>query len=287
MEGTATAHSLKVLGQFLRAKRHRIVADPPSRRRRIQPGLSRDEAATLANIGTSWYARLEAGRIPVPTLSTMRGVSQALQLKPAEVLFALELSGLLPADLLEAQPLVRHDPVVEMICGTGMLSMSLWDKYLAPTGWNAIADAMFLFSECPDRLSRNPVLRLEDEVVLKFFGADYENVARSLVGMFRRAYSTGEPTPYAHAVYERASELAIFRKYWDEHVVADAATSHGQSITRYHPEVGTFSAIPIDLAVPEPHLLVRILSPADDASRAKFEKLKTLGRNYDEATDST
>jgi transcriptional regulator with XRE-family HTH domain len=275
--------SLKVLGEFLRARRYEIVPAErgirASSRRRL-PGLSREEVASSADMGTSWYARLEAGHVPRPTLMTMRAVTQSLGLNATETNFAFRLAGIYTADLSETAPLRGGTPISEMLSGTGMVAMSLWDKYWGPIAWNAIWDAMFQMSLYPDRVQRNAVVRLETDFAKTFFGADYEKWARSVVGMFRRAYSTGEPSPYAEQVYQLANKLETFRKYWDQHVVADAATPHGVIITRHHPEVGQFSAIPIDLALPEQQAFIRILSPADEEARAKFELLKTNGMDF-------
>jgi transcriptional regulator with XRE-family HTH domain len=280
---TPNPQGLKILGEFLRAKRYRT---PPAERgiqtssRRRLPGLSREEIASLADIGTSWYARLEAGHIPQPTLGTMRAVSQALRLNETETAFAFELAGIYTSEAGGVSQPRGANPIAEMLSGTGLVSMSLWDRFWGTIAWNAIADAMFQLSQFQDRVQRNPLVRIETEFATTFFGADYESWARNIVGTFRRAYSTGELTPYAEQVFQLASKLETFRKYWDQHVVTDASTPHGIVITRHHPEVGTFSAVPIDLAVPEQQAFIRILSPANEDSRAKFEALKAIGQDF-------
>ena len=96
--------NLRELGNFLRARRRTISPEEnglPTTRRRLVPGLSRDETAALADIGSSWYARLEAGRVAQPTLATMRAIARALRLDPYEERFVLELAGLLPANARE------------------------------------------------------------------------------------------------------------------------------------------------------------------------------------------
>ncbi|WP_165422945.1 helix-turn-helix domain-containing protein [Ktedonosporobacter rubrisoli] len=55
----------KELAQFLQARRKRLspeaVGLPTSSRRRT-PGLRREELASIAGIGLTWYTRLEQGR---------------------------------------------------------------------------------------------------------------------------------------------------------------------------------------------------------------------------------
>jgi transcriptional regulator with XRE-family HTH domain len=279
---------LKVLGSFLRAKRRSILPEAygiTTSRRRLAPGLSREETATLANLGASWYARLEAGHVPQPSLSTMRAVSQALRLSPIEVSFAFELAGILATDSAKDDPVDASGPISEMLSSLDLVAMSLWDRFLAPIGWNALGDAMYRFSSYANRVERNPVVRIDDEFTKGFFGDAYEAYARSIVGMFRRAYSTGELTPYAHEVFERGHESERFRRYWNEHVVADSATPPGERIVRHHPTVGTFSAVPIDLMLPKTKAFLRILSAADGDSREKFKVLAATGRVFDPQTD--
>jgi transcriptional regulator with XRE-family HTH domain len=93
---------LKELGEFLRAKRRALSPEAcgvSMTRRRLSPGLSRYEAANFANIGSSWYARLEAGRVLHPTVATMRAVARALQLTAGEARHIFELAGLPPTEL--------------------------------------------------------------------------------------------------------------------------------------------------------------------------------------------
>jgi transcriptional regulator with XRE-family HTH domain len=279
---------LKVLGNFLRAKRRSLLPEEcgaNTHRRRLSPGLSREETAVRAEIGASWYARLEAGRVPRPSLATLRAVSTALRLSPPEITFAFELAGILTRNQPETQVIATLGPISELLAGDDLVSMSIWDRYLGPIGWNLVGDGMYQFSLHANRVLRNPIVRLEDPEVLGFFGDAYDAYARSLVGLFRRSYSAADVSPYGAEVFALASKLATFRKYWDELVVSDSVTAPGQLFVRHHPVVGTFSAIPIDLMLPAHQGFLRVLSAADEESRAKFLQLRALGRKFDPAID--
>jgi transcriptional regulator with XRE-family HTH domain len=270
-----------VLGQFLRAKRRRIAPNSrgmSSTRRRLVAGLSREETAALADIGASWYARLEAGRVPNPTLGTMRAVAQALQLSSAETSFVYELAGLIAPNATDTGALAAAQPLIELLRGNGLVAgMTLWDRFMMPVAWNAISDGMYLFSTFDNAIDRHPLVRLDSEFALNFFGDDYEPWARNAVGIFRRSYSTGEPPAYAREVFERAETRPSFRRFWGEHLVADSVTPYGTTFVRHHPLVGTFSASAIDLAVPEQQGHLRIISPADADAREKLERLRERG----------
>ncbi len=275
------SEGLKLLGKFLRSKRKSIAPEGrgiTTNRRRLVPGLSREETAALADIGASWYARLEAGRVPNPSLATMRAIARALQLNAAEETFALQLAGILPQSEPKPDDIAVR-PLAALLDGGDLVSMSLWDRYLAPKAWNAVADAMYGLAHYPDPVQRNPIVHLEDPAVMRFFGDEFEPTARNLVGMFRRAYSTGEPTDYARQVYALGSKLATFQKFWGEHLVSDAVSPNGRIVVRHHAVVGKFSALPLDLLMPDEARL-RILSPADEESREKFERLRAMGTPF-------
>ncbi len=271
---------LRALGDFLRAKRRTVEPGQNGisrARRRLVPGLSRDEAASLADIGTSWYARLEAGRVAKPTLSTIRAVSTALQLNDAEQYFVLNLAGLLPRISNGAPASETLSPLVALIANREPVSLSLWDRFLSPLGWNDVADAMYGFSETNSELERHPIVRLSNEQTIAFFGPHFETYARNLVGMFRRAFTGGEPTAHAREVYAIALTIPVFQKYWDQQVVADAVTDSEAPFVRHHWLVGDYTAMSTELLTHDDGVLLRIVAAADDQSRAKFALLAARG----------
>jgi hypothetical protein len=167
-------------------------------------------------------------------------------------------------------------PIVEMLASTDRVAMFLSDEFLTPTAWNATADAMYFFSRYSDRVKRNPLVRIEDATVIRFYGDRYEEYARNTVEGFRRAYLAREPPSYARSVYTLANKFSIVRKYADEPLPTEAAPRSTQRTIQHHPIVGTFSIFAIDLLVPDQLTTLRIVSPADEASRVKFELLREL-----------
>src|SRR5215471_1534422 len=91
------------LRAFLRSRRARLspaeVGLPDNGRRRT-PGLRREELATLAGVGVSWYTWLEQGRDINPSPDVLDALARALRLDPAErrTLFALARTELPLAD---------------------------------------------------------------------------------------------------------------------------------------------------------------------------------------------
>ncbi|MCO5975030.1 helix-turn-helix domain-containing protein [Actinoallomurus soli] len=83
------------LGEFLRARRARVEPTdfglPAGTGRRRNPGLRREELATLAGISVDYYIRLEQGKETNPGAAVLRQLAQALRLDHEETghLFAL------------------------------------------------------------------------------------------------------------------------------------------------------------------------------------------------------
>src|SRR5580698_1009266 len=81
------AHRRQELAGFLRSRRERIAPEqvglPPASRRRT-PGLRREEVATLAGVGVTWYTWLEQGRDINASPQVLDAVSRTLLLDPHE-----------------------------------------------------------------------------------------------------------------------------------------------------------------------------------------------------------
>src|SRR5580698_2649646 len=75
------------LAAFLRSRRERIAPElvglPPAPRRRT-PGLRREEVATLAGVGVTWYTWLEQGRDINVSPQVLDAVARTLLLDPQE-----------------------------------------------------------------------------------------------------------------------------------------------------------------------------------------------------------
>src|SRR3954451_1051964 len=75
------------LAGFLRSRRERIAPEqvglPPGGRRRT-PGLRREEVATLAGVGVTWYTWLEQGRDIRVSEQVLEAICRTLMLDPHE-----------------------------------------------------------------------------------------------------------------------------------------------------------------------------------------------------------
>ncbi len=275
--------SLARLGAFLRSRRLLLApehAGVKATRKRRTPGLRREEVAALAGISLDWYTRIEVGTGAVPSVQTLVAIARALQLGDLDTRYLFEIAGLpIPQQQRAATETVSLAALEHAIMNTRDTAGVMYDLYGSPLCWNAAADGLFRWSTYPDAFSRNMIVAgLNSSYYRDFFGKDFITVARNVVGMFRRAYTTTDAPPLAHRVYEFAKTQPIFQEMWSEHSVADEYTLPGPML-RYVPEVGELCLDYTDVVpLHDPKVIVRFIAPHDAPTIAKLAKLVKLGR---------
>ncbi len=213
----------------------------------------------------------------MPSRSTLQAIATTLRLTPAEMSFAFAVAGLVGPPACETLNADRSAVLDKLILTPDHVAICVLDAYLTPLRWNAVADAIYQFSCYDTPLARSLVTRLADPYFVGYYGAYYEDVTRQLVGMFRRAY-TFHRTSLASEIYDVSKDLAIFRRFWDEHTIADEAEPSHNRCPREHPIVGTVWIQGVDLSMPHSSdLVVWVVAPADEASFKKFERLRIIG----------
>ncbi len=277
------AAKLGDLGAFLRSRRHLLapkqVGFEPSPRRKAA-GLRREEVAALAGISDSWYTRIELGSAGMPSAETMYAIAQALRLDPSDTRYVFELAGLAIPHYARQQGVALSPAVGHVIANLGDAPTTVFDWYCTPYYWNAAADGIFRWSKRDDPFERNMIVSgLSDSYYRDLCGSDeeYEKVARSIIGTFRRTFTTFGPMPLTQRIFEFGMTNPLFRAIWNESHVAEAFTDPGP-ILRHVPGVGALHFDYVDL-VPagQTSVLIRVLSPRDEETRAKLPILETLG----------
>ena len=217
----ATDERRHELSDFLRTRRAKIapsdvgLADGPRRR---TPGLRREEVALLANIGTTWYTRLEQGLPINVSADVLAAISRALRLTSDERRHLYLLAGLpltvAPQDEEHVSELVLRvldalDPSPAYVRGRR------WDVL----AWNKAADALNDFSLATGP-ARNLVWRLfRDTDAAVPFGR-----SRLHAPPLRRAVSRGRGEVSQRSQFRRADRRS-------ESELARSSASSGQSTT--------------------------------------------------------
>jgi transcriptional regulator with XRE-family HTH domain len=227
------------LADFLKARRAALqpadVGLPGSGRRRT-PGLRREEVATLAGVGTTWYTWLEQGRDVRASLDVYEAISRALKLTPAERSHLILLGRGEEAPPSDPPP-ERIAPALRRLIESLGPNVAYaigrrWD-YLA---WNRATCAVFGdFGRLP-RPTRNHLWQLFMDPYRRTLLTDWAAGARLAVAKFRAdsARHLGDPA-FEQLIEALRQASPEFAKAWKRHEVAQSG--QGRKDLR-HPEVG-------------------------------------------------
>ena len=134
-----TDERLNEIGEFLRSRRSRLGPEEcglPKGPRRRTPGLRREEVASLADVSTEWYTRLEQGRNARASQEALERIARALRLSAVESSHLLRLSGY-PTVTLGQQP-PEHEAVTPEL--QRFLDQQMpFPAYLVGVRWDILA----------------------------------------------------------------------------------------------------------------------------------------------------
>jgi transcriptional regulator with XRE-family HTH domain len=226
------------LAGFLRSRRERIAPElvglPPASRRRT-PGLRREEVATLAGVGVTWYTWLEQGRDINASPQVLDAVSRTLMLDPHERdhLFRLadapdgngkaECSALPPTAQLLLDQLEPYPACIRNARYDILAYNQAFDHLMGPLG------------ELPFE-ERNSLWRLFTSPRCRAATLDWEEGTRRMVAEYRSAMAEHVAEPAWKCLVSRLTKASPeFAELWERHEVASP-----ENLTkRYlHPEVG-------------------------------------------------
>ncbi len=252
-----------VLGNYLKKLRTSLspldVGLVPGNRRRIQ-GLRREEVARIANIGLSWYTRLEQGRDIHPSVSVLDSLALALKLTPNERRHLFLLAGELPPPQLTATGekispdiqamLDKLDPNPAYIIG------KRWD-FIA---WNNAANTVFTIDKLSPPHHYNLMWRQFTDPVWRESSEDWESVSKRIVAEFRisRSRYPGDAS-FDELVEDLKSTSADFTRMWQQHEAPSSLDGYKKLI---HPALGTIEFNHITFQFPnEPDQIMMIYMP--------------------------
>src|SRR5690242_8910261 len=149
MPQPSLARSHGDLSDFLTSRRARLspsdVGLPDGARRRTK-GLRREEVASLAGVGLTWYTWFEQGRDIRVSPDFLENVAKALRLTRVERehLYVLTGRDVAPDPIPERKvsPALRR-----VLTGLGKMPAYIRTARWDPIAWNAAADRLFGFTE--------------------------------------------------------------------------------------------------------------------------------------------
>lgn len=254
---------LQELRRFLKERRARIrpadVGLPASGRRRV-PGLRREEVASIAGIGVSWYTALENGDARGVSEATLLAVAEALRLSDSERQYLLALAG--PSQATER-------PVAPDALVLATMRAIAFPAYIITAMWDVV--------ECNEAFRRvwairegevpfNAVARLFlDPAVRKMHGRHFAENIRPVLAML---HSSIGRQPHAKALRQLRDRLIAdntLRTIWNEYEISSPLLPNACTIES---AVGTFHYETLTLPFSNSHAIV--VQVPDDASRKRL-----------------
>ncbi|MGW5121696.1 helix-turn-helix transcriptional regulator [Streptomyces noursei] len=229
------------LRAFLRNRRARLtpqeVGLPPGGRRRT-PGLRREEVASLAGIGLTWYTWLEQGRRITVTTSILDAVSGALRLNDTEQAHLYRLAGHAPpptAPASDAPAECRHAVpehiahlIEEWLPNPAYVLDRQWRFLSGNTAVHQVFGEVRRGQSCLDGFlsAGGPHRAL----------AEWEEMAPSLVAEFRAEAARYPHDPgFTQIIQRLARHSPEFARLWEQQEVRETALGVK---TIEHPSVG-------------------------------------------------
>lgn len=262
--------------QFLQARRAGLKPEEvglPRGKRRLTPGLRREEVASLAGVGLTWYTWLEQGRDVRASLEVFEALARAMNLTPAERMHLILLGRGEEAPPRE-QPSERVHPTIRrMIEGLAPNPAYLLGRRWDYLTWNRAACALFGdFGQLP-KGARNHLWQTFTNPARRELLTDWDDSIRLLAAKFRAdaAHHLGDPA-FEQLIESLRNASPEFCKAWKRHEVARTGT--GRKVLN-HPIAGqlTFEHVvwhPSD----SPEQRMVLYTPVPETGTA--EKLATL-----------
>jgi transcriptional regulator with XRE-family HTH domain len=211
------------LADFLRSRRERIspeeVGLPPASRRRT-PGLRREEVATLAGVGVTWYTWLEQGRDINASPQVLDAVARTLLLDPHEREHLFRLAdvpdGSAQGDCA-AMPATIQVLLDKLLPYPACVRNARYDTL----GYNSAYEQ--LVGRLSDRPfeDRNSLWCMFTSPVTRAAMVDWDETAPRLVAEYRAAMAAHVSEPAWKCLVSRLTKASPeFAEFWERHEVA-------------------------------------------------------------------
>jgi transcriptional regulator with XRE-family HTH domain len=183
--------------------------------RRRTPGLRREELATLAGVGVTWYTWLEQGRDISISGQTLTRIARALRLTQADTTYLFSLAGV-PQTEASLHTGSIDQPMKDALLGfrtePAMIGGLSWDV----DAFNPLADWIFRFDDYTGPFARNHAWRFFMDPVRRSLYLDWQRYAESFVGVMRVQYARSFGGAYFESLIGALREGSPeFRRLWE------------------------------------------------------------------------
>jgi MmyB-like transcription regulator ligand binding domain/Helix-turn-helix domain len=271
------------LTDFLRTRRARLSPEEVgliggSRRR--TPGLRREEVALLANIGATWYTRLEQGLPINVSAEVLESIGKALQLTDVERQHMFTLAGVPFPERVDTQceavtPQIRR--VIDALYpNPAYVRGRRWDILAA----NKAAESVLGIPDVQIGPKVNMLFRFFTNPEARVCYPKWNEMGPKLVAQFRATAARYPDDERLRALIETLQERSEqFRRWWAQHDVYEATQGFKQF---YHPLVGNFTLDHVVLTLPDfadVRLVAYSVEPGSESER-KLHALVAMPNAY-------
>jgi transcriptional regulator with XRE-family HTH domain len=233
----------KLLGAFLRARRDEVTPESVGLPRVGHPrrvlGLRRDEVARLAGISPEYYARLERGQLPSPSLAVLGALIEALRLDPDQERYLREVADRSGRHPRPHAPRPITAEVMSLLDALDEVPAMVMTRQLDIVAWNEPAAALFTDFATVPTAERNAVrlLFLHPEMRARF--KHWPSAARNAAALLRMSAARNpDDARLAALVRELSRRDPDFLREWGSQEVVSG--SHGPR-GYIHPRLGEIS----------------------------------------------
>jgi transcriptional regulator with XRE-family HTH domain len=232
--------------------------------KRRTPGLRREEVATLAGVGLSWYTWLEQGRV-TSSKQVLEAVARALQLSDEETVHVMALAGFQPTERPDRSGRAV-DTFRTLAVGWTNSPAVLVDRHLDMLAWNEAYARLWPDPAEISPMRRNLLLAAVETKALAVLPPDSSSMAWDLAKQLR-AHATRSPD-------ERFSQLyALLRHEHPELAAWWECKSVGEFMSRNIVVRGIDLVVCMMRPSEAPDCAVLVQTPSSAADRARLDYL--------------
>lgn len=253
----------KELGDFLKNRRSRIspsqVGFQKGLKRRTL-GLRREEVASLAGIGLTWYTWLEQGRDIKVSSSVLESLSRVLLLDKQEVIHLYTLAGQVPPTEVPLGDVIIS-PILQNVLDNLLLSPAfIMDTRWNIISWNKAATVVFGDFNKINKCERNMVWMMFNNDDYKSLFIDWEFHAKGMLARFCSTTAKYMEDPWLIEFIKNLKKINFqFNLWWSNYEVQTQSGFHKKL---KHPIAGTmvFEFVSFDVS-DSPNLKLIINNP--------------------------
>ncbi len=267
------------LTDFLRTRRARLSPSDVGLldgARRRTPGLRREEVALLANIGSTWYTRLEQGLPINVSPQVLDSIASALRLSETERNHLYVLAGQPAPERIE-EYVERVSPLLQRTLD----ALDPNPAYVRGRRWDMLASnraARLLWGprDPNDPLAHNAMWRFFTEPALKELYPHWDDAAPKLVAQFRAVAARYPDDASFKALIAMLQERSdTFARCWAQHNVCNII----EGLKHFnHPIVGPMVLDHTSLYVPD-HPDMRVIVFTPEPGTESERKLRELAQH--------